>query len=1654
MPVSDDPFAGLGGREEDDPFAPVAARPPARTEKPPEPDLPYFRQRRLMEEQAARTASPTSGLGPKVAPQPGAAERELQRPPGEPDLPTGGSMLTAPAALVGDVFEGIAKTVEKVPVMPTLMAAAQAPGALSGALVGGILAPDAWWAAFREGEQAMQERHGKEALDWTQEIRSMPGVGTLLRKEYFGDLSPDDHWAVRTGVTALQLFYDIITDPLILAKGGGPAGVELLRYAASGRTAVKSLEAVPRIRAALMGAERLAGSPMVGVIYGPEVVESTAKAVAAGDIPSAIGAALVGGLMVHGVREDFRARFGRAPTEAETAQVVEGLAERYQAEKAAMTPEVWEGPPPPASAELGTRVGGPPIPEQLRTDTEVRVDVLRAQGIPTVWGTPEPAKAPLPARTAPYIAAADNALQEAVQAAERAILDAPAAPPKVDDFTSPGISQGALSPEELSRAARKETYYKVNRDGTVTYQGHQPDPIGALKPGEGVVKVLPGLDPMVTQASGPDSKVLERFTLAAKKSPELLGVPERSVAEPAPEGPPAPPEVVPGSSATLGDLATKGLTKKDFPGFVEVKDPRTGRVSYRRPDYAPDAPPPLPGTPASPETLGQRLAREQGIGGPPKPTEKAPPAGDVVDLGSGARVTFAPEEGPPLPPGLPASRATGGVPQPSPAAPPRSVGHVAFVGDVKTGIVEFFEIRVGDEAHIYSAPADQPLTPAGVRKPKSWVGLADDDTRARVAAMQRLAKRERARRGRLQAGFDPAEIVADIIDHHRAKRAEDRVKLNAAAGRAGAPGQPPAPAAPSAGGPPPPPGAAPRPSAPSPGGLPKYAGSINLWQRVDHGEDVLDLFQETYRIHQPLVDEARRGEMSLAQIRQIASSLGDSDAAVERALARKPGQALNAEKLWAINEGLKETSKATIEHAKAFLTTPEIQRTPEMEASLIAQLARHTAVFASVSGANSEAGRALGILNRIRVAGEDARKLQDVIQNYGRTRGAQRETIAEIATLLSKIPQEDVRALGKFVRQVTKPTRGDKIYEYWINALLSGPPTHVSNTLSGVLGAALMPVELGLGATGNALLIGAQKLLPAEVSSRLPRVEKVRYFGEMLHAGKQLLGALDLPLQVAEKLGLARTKLSPEDVTHVAWNRGIREATYAALQAWKTEMPTVGDVNKAYETGQLPGAIGGRAGRTIRTPSRLLLMQDQFFQALIHRMSLNARAYRQAMKEGHTSRLAVADRMAELLENPTQVLKNEAVEEAVYRTFNTELGPIGKDVSDLRQKYPLLKIPLTFIRTPVNIVYFGLERTPGVGTYMTFGRALKKFADGELDAGKLSDESAKALLGLGLAWGVATLVQDGVITGSGPKDPAERRTLEASGWKPSSIRLGNNYYQYSRIEPLGITVNMIADFVETAQVWETDVDKVPSQIMYALTRNLMDKTWLSGITGLFKTVMDWERYGEGYALRTATSLLPNFFAYTARAMDPKRAIPRDPLQAVVAKAPGGGKLIEALGGVDPTEYARALDIWGREEVLEDTWFERFASPFRRSPVRTDLVTPHLIRLEINLNPPSKTLQDWKDPETGKPLPQPQGLDAQVLAQARGYARYALASMVVSNQDFLRIDPDDQREYLHRQLARGSTIVTRRAKALLYAKQPLTMKDLVGELMEQGPPPLE
>ena len=98
----------------------------------------------------------------------------------------------------------------------------------------------------------------------------------------------------------------------------------------------------------------------------------------------------------------------------------------------------------------------------------------------------------------------------------------------------------------------------------------------------------------------------------------------------------------------------------------------------------------------------------------------------------------------------------------------------------------------------------------------------------------------------------------------------------------------------------------------------------------------------------------------------------------------------------------------------------------------------------------------------------------------------------------------------------------------------------------------------------------------------------------------------------------------------------------------------------------------------------------------------------------------------------------------------------------------------------------------------------------------------------------ATMAYGGLITGQGPSDPKLRTQLEATGWKPYSLRVGNTYVGINRLEPVGMLFTLAADYVDA--VTNSDAAtaiEIAGDAAWALTvttaKNFSSHTFVKGL---------------------------------------------------------------------------------------------------------------------------------------------------------------------------------------------------------------------------------
>lgn len=550
-------------------------------------------------------------------------------------------------------------------------------------------------------------------------------------------------------------------------------------------------------------------------------------------------------------------------------------------------------------------------------------------------------------------------------------------------------------------------------------------------------------------------------------------------------------------------------------------------------------------------------------------------------------------------------------------------------------------------------------------------------------------------------------------------------------------------------------------------------------------------------------------------------------------LIKNRGRAFLPQELHAA-QGLTTASAQELDDAiKAYRAAP----TPENMVAAQLATAKHALVQQTFLEARAEAGRSLNILKlatKARAGTVEAGQIgQANIDKITEAMGG-KDVSEEFVKRLAMLNPQNMSEVNAFARNVFKATTADKVYEVYMNSILSSPATLIRNTL------------------GNASFL----------ASKVP--EKV------------FRGATDA---IAGAFTGQRTAYAGEAIPEmVGLFQGLKDATRVGLRRLISDADeqqvTKLDLNRLPE-------IQGKLGKFIRTPTRILTATDEFFKTLIRRSELNAQAYRAAKQEGLKGD-AFLKRVAEIIDQPTPTIQKAVDDEALYRSFQNE-NKVARGLMTFRNSInPVGKYVLPFLRTPVNIAARGVERTP-LG-------AIKVAADIFNRSGQevLSKDVGNLAMGSIMASTVAALTLEGKIIGAAPKDKNKRDAFFRSGKIPYSVKIGDTYHSYSAFEPLSMVLGATSDVVNLAREKGQDPDaNITAAIPAAIGRYMVSKTFLSGLRDVIDGVSDPERFGMNLANTLASGLVPasGLMRYIAAQIDPFVRQVDNPADAVKSITP-------------------------------------------------------------------------------------------------------------------------------------------------------------------------
>lgn len=189
------------------------------------------------------------------------------------------------------------------------------------------------------------------------------------------------------------------------------------------------------------------------------------------------------------------------------------------------------------------------------------------------------------------------------------------------------------------------------------------------------------------------------------------------------------------------------------------------------------------------------------------------------------------------------------------------------------------------------------------------------------------------------------------------------------------------------------------------------------------------------------------------------------------------------------------------------------------------------------------------------------------------------------------------------------------------------------------------------------------------------------------------------------------------------------------------------------------------------------------------------------------------------------------------------LDAMAAKTENFVSQVPMLRSMFMFMQTGWNALQLVQKHTPILARFNTEVNTILKATPDQLDevmpygitnAAQLLE--AQAVARGRIATGYLTvasaigLYYTGGLTGNGPADREARNAWIQSGWRPRSIRLGNQWVSYDSLEPFTSFLAMTADIGDNANLLgETATQGWYKKIAYLIGMNVSNKSFLAGL---------------------------------------------------------------------------------------------------------------------------------------------------------------------------------------------------------------------------------
>ena len=384
----------------------------------------------------------------------------------------------------------------------------------------------------------------------------------------------------------------------------------------------------------------------------------------------------------------------------------------------------------------------------------------------------------------------------------------------------------------------------------------------------------------------------------------------------------------------------------------------------------------------------------------------------------------------------------------------------------------------------------------------------------------------------------------------------------------------------------------------------------------------------------------------------------------------------------------------------------------------------------------------------------------------------------------------------------------DGMLKLMYNSMLSAPATHVVNNLSNFFNLGYRPLTAVVG--------GSAKQRKAAIAS---------YYTVF----KTVPEALDLAFRTF-KTG----------VSNMSGDRGLIQAgqTKAALNELAIRAEESNNVALKAGSWFIHSLHALADFPLLSWPERFLTTSDEFFKVMVTRMEFSRiqmdRAIDLAGTEGNSAVKETYERLmkSEYRRNFTKsggVLNDELLKGAKEVTFQTDLEGLAAKVGAIVNDAPVLRIFFPFVKTGHNVLVYTGTHIPVLNMALKESREVifKDSYEGAIMRGRLAFGSM-TMLAAGM------LATQGMITGNGPVNRARRKEWLKTH-QPRSLRVGDRWVSYDRVEPFGQILAAVADVqyaFESAEMEEEQATYLIGYLSHAMAVNMTDKSMLQGLEPL------------------------------------------------------------------------------------------------------------------------------------------------------------------------------------------------------------------------------